>query len=289
MSAGRQQKLEYVPASAVSLREFAAALNLSFSGYQFPISLDVASYARRARIEHHDFHHSLLARDSDGRAAGVAVLAIRGSAGWVGGFGVVPERRGRGLGHEMMSALLERARSYGLERLSLEVLAGNDAARKIYERAGMRVSRDLLLVERTKIWNTATSGGGAAARAEVSAREAAPGELLRHFARLHAEPPAWQRDLPALLVAHRPRGLCLGAPEQPEAYALVSQSVDGNTYVIDLAAADPAGAAALCAALPNMPGPLKVVNEPARGLFDEALAAHGFKEVARQHEMVLDL
>ena len=55
---------------------------------------------------------------------------------------VVPGRRGRGYGDELLSALLERARKDGFTRLSLSV-ARDNPARKLYERHGFReVSED---------------------------------------------------------------------------------------------------------------------------------------------------
>ena len=50
---------------------------------------------------------------------------------------VVPGRRGRGYGDELLAALLERARKAGYERVSLSV-AEDNPARKLYERHGFR-------------------------------------------------------------------------------------------------------------------------------------------------------
>ena len=271
--------LRFVPAASVSLEAYAAAFTSAFRGYQFPVEVNAEWLARRVRIEQHDLQQSLVAYEGDS-VVGVAGLAIRGYAGWVCGFGVVPERRGRGLGREMMAVLTERARACGLRRLSLEVLARNEAARRLYEGVGMRVSRDLLMLERA-----GPSAEGGAAR---ELKEAAPAELLGHFARLHAEPPAWQRDLPSLL-AGRSRGFYLGERARPRAYALLSESIDGNTYVSDLAASDPRDARELSAALGGVAGTLKILNEPEHSLFIEPLLARGFTETDRQHEMVISL
>jgi ribosomal protein S18 acetylase RimI-like enzyme len=50
---------------------------------------------------------------------------------------VVPGRRGRGYGDELLTALLERARKSGFERVSLSVEPDNPAL-KLYERHGFR-------------------------------------------------------------------------------------------------------------------------------------------------------
>ena len=270
--------VRFVSAATASLEAYAAAINSSFEGYPVQITFGAAMLARRVRFEQHDLESSLLALDGD-EAVGMAGLAIRGVRGWVSGFGVVPAWRRRGLGRRLMSALLERARAYGLRQLSLDVLAGNTAAIRLYEGAGMRVTRDLLIFDRPADY--AARGG--------APKEAPAGELLRHYWRLHAEPPAWQRELSSLLAADL-RGFYVGNRRRPRAYALVGYGrADGTTYLSDLAADADADAEEMCAALDGLSGAVRVVNEPERSPFAAALLAHGFAEVLRQHEMLMEL
>jgi ribosomal protein S18 acetylase RimI-like enzyme len=51
---------------------------------------------------------------------------------------VVPSQRGKGVGEQLLLALIERARQAGYSSLSLSVEPGNPA-RKLYERHGFRV------------------------------------------------------------------------------------------------------------------------------------------------------
>jgi GNAT superfamily N-acetyltransferase len=273
--------LTIVSAATVSLEAYAAAFTEAFQGYAHPVSLDAAALSRRVRLEQYDLENSLLALDG-GRAVGVAALAVRGERGWVAGLAVVPGRRGGGLGRVLLSALLARARACGLRRLSLDVLAANAVARRLYETAGMSVTRDLLILERP------AGHAGAARRRGAAPGEAPACELLSHFARLHAERPAWQRE-PATLLAANLRGIYVGARSRPRAYALLVHNRDGYTYLSDLAAADGAQAEAVCAALDRVPGALRVVNEPERSPFVAPLLGHGFAEVLRQHEMSVEL
>ncbi|HEX7957012.1 MAG TPA: hypothetical protein VF508_08725, partial [Pyrinomonadaceae bacterium] len=120
-------------------------------------------------------------------------------------------------------------------------------------------------------------------------KEADAAALLAHFARLHAARPQWGRDLPSLLVKGGMRGLYLGDAARPSAYALLTDSADGFTYLSDLAAADATRARRLCAALAVFEVPLKVVNEPERGLFTAPLLEQGFAEFERQNEMLMEL
>ncbi len=284
------EPLKIVPAATLSLEAFAAAFTNAFKGYFLPVSLDGVWLARRVRLEQYDLANSLVAYDG-GEVAGVAALAVRGRRGWCAGFGIVPELRGRGRGRELMSAFVARAREAGLRRLSLEVLAPNVAARRLYERAGMSVTRDPLVLERPA---GGAAGGGekkapAAPRRARATKEAAAEELLlANYSRLHAEPPAWQRE-PAALLAADLRGLYVGPRARPRAYALAGQSHDGNTYFSDLAAAGGAEAEEMCAALERTPGVLRVVNEPERSPFAAPLVRRGFAEVMRQHEMSMEL
>lgn len=273
-----------MPATSVSLEEYAAAFTSAFSGYRIPIVLDARALATRVRYEQYALENSLVAYEGD-ELAGVAALAVRGESGWVAGLALVPGQRGRGRGRELMAALVERARGCGVRRLSLEVLAGNLAARRLYESAGMAVTRDLLLMERAG----AAVEGARAFEGAGALKEAPPRELLAHFARLHAEPPSWPRDLPALFAKANTRGFYTGARAAPDAYALLSYGRDGNTYVGDLAAAEARHAEALSAALAGLPGTLKIVNEPEHSLFTRPLLARGFVETDRQHEMATDL
>lgn len=268
----------------MSLEEYAAAFTSAFRGYRYPIALDATGLARRVRVEQYALDLSVIAYDEAGEAAGVAALAVRGESAWVAGLAVVPEQRGRGRGGELMSALVARARGAGLRRLSLEVLKGNEAARRLYEAAGMSARRDLLLLDR--------AAGRNASQPDAAAeplRDAPPAALLEHFGRLHRVAPAWPRDLPCLLAKENLRGLCLGRPERPEAYALLMYGRDGNTYVFDLAADTEEHAARLTQALAALPGTLKVVNEPEHSLFIRPLLAGGFVETERQHEMLMTL
>jgi GNAT superfamily N-acetyltransferase len=273
--------LTIVSAATVSLEAYAAAFTEAFRGYYHPVAHDAASLARRVRFEHYDLENSLLALDG-GEAVGVAALSVRGARGWCAGLAVVPGRRGQGLGRVLMSALLERARGAGLRRLSLEVMEVNTGARRLYEWAGMSVTRDLLVMERPAGY---VGGGARPARAP---REAPAEELLSHYARLHPEPPSWQRELASLLAAEL-RGLYVGVRGRPRAYALVGRARDGSSYISDLGAADAAQAEAMCAALGRVPGALRVINEPERSPFAAPLLRHGFAEVIRQHEMTMEL
>jgi GNAT superfamily N-acetyltransferase len=270
--------LRIVSAASVSLEAYAAAFTNAFSGYRFPIVFDAPRLARHMMLEQHDLASSLVVFDG-AEAVAVAALAARGERGWVPGFAVVPRLRGHGLGRRLMSALVERARAAGLRRLTLEVLSDNAAARGLYEGAGLRVTREMLVLERPADW--------VPARVRAPA-EAPAGELLTHFNRLHRHRPSWQRELTSLLASNL-HGFYAGARRRPRAYALLKNGRDGNTYAMCLAATDAAPAEEVCAALGWTAGGMRIVNEPEESPFAAPLLAHGFSEIARQYEMTAEL
>jgi ribosomal protein S18 acetylase RimI-like enzyme len=276
-------ELRFVPASSVSLELFAAAFTEGFVGYHRTLTSDAAKMSRLGRLYQYDLRHSLVAYEGE-EVAGMAVLAVRGEAGWCGGFGVAPAHRSRGVGRSMLTALFGSAREAGVRRLSLEVSALNPVARRLYERAGMRVTRDLLIMERAaEVEHEPREIEGGALE------EAGAAELLPHFARLHRVAPAWQRDLPVML-AGRARGLRLGPRETPRAYALLSEGEGEDVYLTDLAAASAADARELTAALTRgVAGRLRIINEPEQSPFVAPLLANGFEENERQHEMAVEL
>lgn len=272
--------MRIISAAEMSLEELAAAFTASFARYFYPMTLSAEQLARRVRFEHLDLQRSLVAMEDD-ELVGIALLGLRGDVAWCGGLGITEKYRGRGLSHELMRAFVSEARGFGSRLLTLEVLRQNQGAIRLYERAGMHIARSLYIYSRT---------ADAPPLSQVAPlMEAPPAELLHHFHHLHLHAPAWQRTLASLLVMNGLRGLCLGEPDRPQAYALLRDWPDGTTYLVDLAAGESSKAEALCAALYHVPGPLRINNEPDNSIFNAPLMAHGFRETERQHEMVMAL
>jgi ribosomal protein S18 acetylase RimI-like enzyme len=53
------------------------------------------------------------------------------------GMGLLPAYRGQGIGQQLLSACIAKARSNGITRVELEVRADNEHAIKLYERMGL--------------------------------------------------------------------------------------------------------------------------------------------------------
>jgi N-acetylglutamate synthase-like GNAT family acetyltransferase len=209
----------------------------------------------------------------DGAALGLANLGIRGERGWIGGIGVVPAARRRGVAERLMRALLDEARERGIRAVTLEVLEENDPAYRLYEKLGFEVTRQV------EVWSLVQSSDAASAR---------EGDVDVAHTRILAErtaPEPWQRadETLAYLRTLEPGLLGLESGEG----AAVIRSAGGQVQLVQIAAsaADAKdllryAAAAGSVTVLNLP-----IDEPAAG----ALRRLGATRVVRQREMALSL
>lgn len=73
------------------------------------------------------------------RLAGYALMQAICGEGELLRIAVAPEHRRRGYAKALMSALLDKAREIGLEKIALEVRASNTSAAALYAHAGFKV------------------------------------------------------------------------------------------------------------------------------------------------------
>jgi ribosomal protein S18 acetylase RimI-like enzyme len=130
-------------AADVDRKTAAAALDAVFAEYLVPISFSEPIYAVHVKANDVVAEQSPIWYDADGNVVAAALLGVRGKRGWIGGFGVIPEQRKKGLGHALLDEILERSRAIGLESVVLEVLLANVGARRTYEAGGFIVTRRL--------------------------------------------------------------------------------------------------------------------------------------------------
>lgn len=78
----------------------------------------------------------VLVIESDGVIEGFLVGLPLGPEWELENVVVIPERRGQGLGTELVTEFLDQARERGAERVYLEVRQSNEAARTLYEKCG---------------------------------------------------------------------------------------------------------------------------------------------------------
>ena len=86
--------------------------------------------------------------EEDGAIIGVATTGVRGGDGHVGQLGVLPEHRGRGLGLALLHECFRRDAAAGRTATTLGVDGENSNARALYDKAGMRVTKEYRRWER---------------------------------------------------------------------------------------------------------------------------------------------
>lgn len=263
--------------ATLTFRALADAFNLVYTDYFVPVA--VTEQAARSHVEAGDIDRasSPLWLDDTGGVVGFAALGVRGTRGWVGGFGVAPAYRGQGISHGLIGALLDRAKRIGVRDVALEVLAQNAPAIRAYRRAGFAHRRDL----RTFRWAKPVEAGEG-----PEMHPADPASLLPHRARIGASPP-WQREPASVAKMPGLEGLACGAPDAPRAF-LLSRAVDDAITIVDIAAPDADTAIRLVGALARRAAgrPMRLTNEPEGSPVCAALSSLGWEEIIRQHEML---
>jgi ribosomal protein S18 acetylase RimI-like enzyme len=260
-----------LPARDFSPPELAAAFTDGYDGYRFPVRLDDAAFLAMQELSDLDLARSRVAI-VDGRAVGICLLGVRGRQGWIGGLGVVPAERRRGLGRRLMEAALEDA---AVERVSLEVLEGNAGALALYEALGFRPTRLL------EVWTLEASVPVSAARA------ADLDEALAAIRRLRAAPEPWQRADESVANLRR-GGKRLEAFALGEEGAAVARPAGETVSLLQLAAREADAAAALVAAARRLGTTLRFVNVPKGDPASAALRELGGRLDARQVEMATE-
>lgn len=270
------------PAAGLDDAALAELFTLVYTGYAMPVHMDAPTMRFMRVAFGYDLAASRVLRDG-GAAVAIALLSRRGDRGWIGGMGVAPSHRGRGLGEVVMREALAAARAVGVTRVGLEVLVQNEPAFRIYERLGFRTVREL------DVWGfpapEPAAGGPAAETAGLDEAQA--------FIREHRRAPEpWQRadgTLAALLADGMVFEGVLARRGRRTVGAMVCRAA-GRASVMQLATLPGESAAAthaLLAALrrDDAPQGVRWLNLPEDDPAAEVVRALGATREARQHEM----
>ncbi len=240
--------MRLVPADGYPDEELARLFTAGYEGYFTPMHVDAPTFRFMVDVWDVDLAKSRVALDGD-EPVGIANLGVRGDRGWIGGIGVVPRARRRGVGRLLMEALLAEAPP----AVQLEVLEQNEPAIRLYESLGFERTRVL------EVWSLAEAPLLDARRVD-SAPLGQPGL-------------PWQRE-DASLPAEYLR-------IEVDGGAMVYRERDGRIGVLQLAARDDETAARLL----SRGLPLSYVNVPEGDPASEALARLGGKLDLRQLEL----
>ncbi len=225
MSSVHVQSADRVPLSAL-----VAALNRAYSDYYFPIHVNETSL--RAMLKRDDISPANCAVALEGgEVVGTGLLGVRGASGWIGGMGVVPQKRRQGIGRRVLQHLIARARALGVQTLRLEVIEENDHAHALYRQQGFQDVRHLHLLERPP-----KSAAPSPDNADYHITQEAPETLLAHYEAFHNVRNCWQRARPSLeRLAPQCQGWALYNRSALSGYVM-GQFFPSSVLVFDLAA-----------------------------------------------------
>lgn len=271
--------LTVIPASQLSPEELLVVFNAAYENYIIPFRMNAEQLQQHISSHNIDLEASCVITD-DGTPISVAMLGRRGLFGWVGGVGVALAYRGQGIGRQIMTALLENARTLGMSSVQLEVIVGNDAAYSLYQKLGFETVRRLHVLKRSpaRIYE-------AAAQIET----VLPPVALTHYERLHPILNPWQRQIPSLLEQSTQASAWIAVESgSVEAYA-VAKVQQQQLRWLDLAGVNQPALLSLVstihAAYPNAEA--SIVNVGDDELAYPVLLAAGYQESLSQWEMKL--
>jgi ribosomal-protein-alanine N-acetyltransferase len=95
----------------------------------------------RDELADHRFRHYVVAHDPAGGLLGWAGLMVVADSAQVLTVGVVTAAQRRGIGQQLLDALVDEAERRQATAIFLEVRVDNDVARRLYERNGFRRTR----------------------------------------------------------------------------------------------------------------------------------------------------
>ena len=295
-----------VPASEVSPEALTRAWNAAYAGYFVDVSRDMAGVLEHVSDHSVDLERSIVLLEgaepvglsllgvrpdrSAGGSTGASIGVSAGERGWVGGFGIAPAHRGRGLAGGLVRDQLDVARCSGLHAVDLEVLTQN-WAQKVYARAGFGVVRRLLVMVGSLRAPDVDKRGRSVAKTVSwsSARDAE--DLLRATGAVTRRRAPWGRDPLHLRLHDGLEVLSVPAGEgatRPAAVLVVRVDHAANVvHVVAGAARDGTSAGVVVGALAarHSGATCRLVNEPEQSSLVSAFQVAGLVEVMDQYEM----
>jgi len=121
---------------------YLAVLNEVIAERKYLLTTDMLSLNHTAKFVKNAIHNNfaMYVAEYDKKVIGWADIIPRekGAVRHIGelGMGVVPDWRGKGVGKELLSRVIEHSWKIGLTRIELEVFASNKAAISLYEHFG---------------------------------------------------------------------------------------------------------------------------------------------------------
>lgn len=190
-----------IPADQFSYAELADIYNQARVDYIVPMPMN----AKRLQeyVEYYDISlaGSVVAMTDDDLPCGVGMLGLRGERGWITRLGVIPERRKNHVGQAMMENLIDTAYQHGVHHIQLEVIVGNEPARRLFDKLGFIEQRELLVIRRPPNHPAPNLAFDALTPIHLDEAEI-PAMLMRR-----ADNPSWIEETASLLNIGKLRGI----------------------------------------------------------------------------------
>ncbi len=139
--------IDMVPASRYTIEELVTAYNQTRVDYIVPMPMNAARLNEYIRNYDVDLDASVVAVEGD-QILGLAMLGVRPGHTWVTRLGVLPVKRRRGTGQQLMEYLIEKSRRLGVDYVTLDVIKNNEPAHNLFHKLGFREVRELLVIRR---------------------------------------------------------------------------------------------------------------------------------------------
>ena len=128
------------------LDELILAQNDIFADYIIPLRSTNQFFLDYLKSVGGDLASVLVALDEK-KIVGYVTPVIDGHEMWIGGLGVRPAYRSRGIGTKLLRAAEEVCKKKGVNTALLEVIEGNDRAQRLYERLGYKLTKKYVTAE----------------------------------------------------------------------------------------------------------------------------------------------
>ena len=135
--------LDLKPASDYPILDLLDHLNLAFDGYIVPVKFNLIQLLAMLRRDSIDLTSSRVLI-GEGQPIGIALIARRGWSSRLAAMGIAKAYRGKGNGAWFMEKLIEEARERNDREMNLEVIEQNEAAVRLYKKAGFETVRRLI-------------------------------------------------------------------------------------------------------------------------------------------------
>jgi len=138
-----------VPTSEYTDDELAEIYNSARVDYIVPMPMNGKRMRQYIDAYDIDLDASVVSLDIEDRVpTGIIMLGVRDNRSWITRLGVIPVKRRRKTGQFLMNRMIEFSQSNNIDVIQLEVIKGNEPAKRLFEKLGFEFIQELLVIRR---------------------------------------------------------------------------------------------------------------------------------------------